>query len=162
ANIADDAKIKQMYLEIAKGKRPVLVRIAVKGDGVGHAYVFVSKLEGNPLDGYIYQTNVGVKNREYDLLEWIKDPKSSHLVYLPGHLAELAGRFLGAFAGSKVDRVSVYTDQYMRTSTDIPDTTTGPEKSPREKVRDADSEILVRYRALDVTSAYERLDQAIV
>jgi hypothetical protein len=161
ADITNDGEMTKIYLDIAKGKSPVLVRINVQGEGVGHAYVFVSKLEGNPLDGYIYQTNVGVKNREYDLLEWIRDAKSAQMVYLPGHLAELAGRFLGSFAGSVVDRVSVYTDQYLRTGDTLPDTTSGAEKSPRQKVQDAKSRIIVRWKALDVTSAYGRLDGAI-
>lgn len=160
-DITDDSAMKKIYLDVAKARSPVLVRINVQGDGVGHAYIFVSKLDGNPLDGYIYQTNVGIKNREYDLLEWIKDAKSEQVVYLPGHLAELAGQFLGSFAGSVVDRVSVYTDQYLRTGDSIPDTASGAGKSPRQKVQDATPRIIIRWKAIDVTSAYKRLDGVI-
>ncbi len=79
-DIADNARMKQAFLEMQQTRGYFVVRIDVIGKGVGHAYVFLSANRTSardPLEGFIYQTNIGpeAENR-FDLIEWVNDKKS--------------------------------------------------------------------------------------
>jgi hypothetical protein len=124
ADVEDDTAMNRMYKNIIRVGGPILARIDVKSDEAGHAYVFVSRGGGNPLEGYIYQTNVGIPCREYDICEWVRDEKSSETVYLPGHLAEVQSHLVGFFGGEKIpwDRTpaKVYAENYLRSGKEVP------------------------------------------
>jgi len=149
-DIEDDAAMKDFYLAIARSKDPALVRIDLKGIGNSHSYIFLSKLQGDRLEGYIYQTNVGIETEMYDLLEWVKDEKSSRPVFLAGHLAELRGRYLGTVAGGVVDRQDVYAENYMLTGKK-PDVRSGT------KIDSAKAEIRVKWVPVSPSKAFDNI-----
>lgn len=92
----------------------ILARINVLGgqSGSGHSYVFLGLNRENttePLDGHIYQTNIGC-DQHFDLLSWINDAKSSAVVNLETHLQGLGAQMALTPAQS-------YQQEYMLTGT---------------------------------------------
>ncbi|HXF26447.1 MAG TPA: hypothetical protein VN610_04200 [Bryobacteraceae bacterium] len=112
-DLTDNARMKEAFLAMQKTVPYFLVRIDVIGKGVGHAYVFVSgqrKSAKSPLDGYIYQTNVGpeAENR-FDLIEWVNDKKSEEKVFLPGYLLEIQAQLAGYLMNGSGERTEFTT-----------------------------------------------------
>ena len=97
----------------------LILRVLVQGNGLGHAYVFLSKFRTcatQPIDGYIYQTNVGVR-AAFGLLSWVNDPKSSTCANLHNHLSSLIASYRPAREwGEERDGASFYGSQYMLTN----------------------------------------------
>jgi len=98
-DLADDAAVGAAYKAMLKTEGYLLARLNVYTLGVSHAFIWLSKdrqKATSPLDGYIYQTNIGIgRAHNFDLNNWVSDKKSSDLVYLPGYITELQAQFTG-------------------------------------------------------------------
>jgi hypothetical protein len=117
-DLADFNKVKKALDEMAATTGYVIVRINISGGGAGHAYIWlsVSRKEGSPMDGYIYQTNVAIHmNSAFGLQQWINDAKSSRLVHLPFHLQELREKLCGIKSDDGPGHIPIrlYEDNYM-------------------------------------------------
>ena len=96
----------------------ILVRLNVSGGGAGHAYIFLSVNRGTnePVQGHVYQTNVGVhRDSAFGIKEWIDDPKSQELVDLSEHLDALKP-LCGLSAGPDKLASVAYGEQFTLTS----------------------------------------------
>jgi hypothetical protein len=105
----------------------LIARVQLRHKVAGHAFVWVSREDGTPhtMEGYVYQTNIGIRTQEFDLLEWINDPKSEQSVYFPAYITQLQAAFgkeLPGQSGSE-GRASVYTDNFLAEGKAIPDAT---------------------------------------
>ncbi len=154
-DVEDDPAMNQMYKDILRAGGPILARIDVKSTAAGHAYVFVSRGNGNPLEGYIYQTNVGILDREYDLFEWVRDKKSSQAVFLPGHLAEVQNHLIGYMGGANevpwdTKPAKLYAENYLLSGKKVPD-------SAKDSIRDTPALIRVSWRSVNTKEALRRL-----
>jgi hypothetical protein len=126
----------------------ILARINVLGgkSGSGHSYVFLGlnrESTTEPLDGHIYQTNIGC-DQHFDLLSWINDAKFSAVVNLETHLQGL---------GAEMTKTPVqsYEQQYMLTNTSL---------TPKEVVQKASNPVEgVRFmwRKVDLNQARANL-----
>jgi len=118
-NLADTNKVKLALTEIQKSSGYNLIRINVIGGGVGHAYIFLTfnRMPADPIDGYIYQTNVGCdRSNAFGLNDWIRDPQSSETVNLPSHLKDLAGHLCGIeWSEESLKASTFYQKNYMLT-----------------------------------------------
>ena len=166
-DISDNARMKQAFLEMQKTLGYFAVRIDVIGKGVGHAYVFLSTNRtsvGNPLEGYVYQTNIGpeAENR-FDLIEWVNDKKSSEKVFLPGYLLEIQAQLAGFLIGSDGRRVElnrraakIYEQNFLLTGK-----TLGEEdraKAERAPTSDGGGVVVkIAWRPVGLVGAMERL-----
>ncbi len=168
-NIADNARMKQAFLEMQQARGYFVVRIDVIGKGVGHAYVFLSTNRTStrdPIEGYIYQTNVGpeAENR-FDLIEWVNDRKSTEKVFLPGYLleiqAQLAGFMLDGSGTKRIDfdrrAAEIYEQNYLLSGKKLGD-------SDRQKAEDAPTKdggvvVKIMWRPVNLIEAVERLQK---
>ena len=73
----------------------LVARVQLRHKVAGHAFVWVSREIEAPhtLEGCVYQTNIGIKTQEYDLLEWINDAKSEGSVHFPAYIAQVQAAF---------------------------------------------------------------------
>jgi hypothetical protein len=115
-DISDKKKLTKAINDMRFTTGCILARMNVLGgkSGSGHSYVFlgldrVSTTE--PLDGHIYQTNIGC-NDQFDLLNWISDKKFASVVNLETHLKGLEAEM----ASSPVES---YEKHYMLSSTSL-------------------------------------------
>jgi hypothetical protein len=159
-DVTDDESLRRAYAAMMQSRGYLLARINVIGEGVGHAYIFVSQLREkatSPLEGYLYQTNVGVRGHTFDLVNWVNDAKSKESVSLPGHLAQLQAQLIGKFQSSEGSEVAVpaqrgrvYDENYMLSTDPLPE-------SHRTKIRDIGVTIRVSWRPIDLVEAFKRL-----
>lgn len=116
-NLADTNGVKRALTAIQKTPGYNLIRINVDGGGVGHAYIFLTfnRMPADPIDGYIYQTNVGCHvSNAFGLNDWIRDPQSSETVNLPSHLKDLAGHLCGIeWSEESLKATEFYQKNYM-------------------------------------------------
>lgn len=124
-NLADTIDVKLALTAIQKNPGYSLVRINVSGGGAGHAYIFLSfnRKPVDPIDGYIYQTNVGCdKSNAFGLNDWIKDPQSSETVNLPSHLKDLATHLCGVeWSEDSMKASEFYQSNYMLSGNTLKD-----------------------------------------
>ena len=63
--------MRQVYRTTRANYARLVARVQLRHKVAGHAVVWVSREVEAPhtLDGYVYQTNIGIKTQEYDLLD---------------------------------------------------------------------------------------------
>lgn len=130
----------------------ILARINVLGgqSGSGHSYVFLGLNRENttePLDGHIYQTNIGC-DQHFDLLSWINDAKSSAVVNLETHLQGLAAQVTQAPAPASAQ---AYEQLYMLTGTALTPTEVA------QKSTNAIAGVRFMWRKIDLNQARTNL-----
>jgi hypothetical protein len=92
----------------------VLVRFDVEGGGAGHAYIFLScsRIKGEEVKGFIYQTNVGCGEGSFDITGWIADQRSEELV-------EIGAYSQSILTGFRNNPVQTYESKYMLDGTHV-------------------------------------------
>ncbi len=166
-DISDNARMKQAFLDMQKTLGYFLVRVDVIGKGVGHAYVFLSTNRTSarsPLEGYVYQTNIGpeAQNR-FDLIEWVNDKKSSEKVFLPGYLLEIQAQIAGFLVGSDGRRIElnrraaeIYEQNFLLTGKTLGEADRA--KAERAPTSDGGGVVVkISWRPVDAVQAGERM-----
>ena len=149
-DIADANRVKKAINDMRFATGCIATRINILGgqSGSGHSYVFLGlnrESTSEPLDGHIYQTNIGCE-AQFDLLNWINDAKFGTLVNLETHLNSLGAALATTPAVS-------YEQLYMLTGTSLTQTeVTRKTNNPVEGVR-------FMWRQVDLNQARARLKQ---
>lgn len=154
----DVSKDRPLKTELGKMRASygrLVARVQLRHKVAGHALVWVSEEVEPPhtLEGYIYQTNIGVKTQEFDLLEWVDDDKSTEKIYLPAYLTQLQAAFgVNAPGGMEpAERAKVYQREFM---------TQGKVVTPQaaEALENAEGRaVMMMWRAADDSGALGRL-----
>ena len=94
-HLNDSRRLELAHQDMEKRNGYLLVRILSKVPAAGHAFIFLSKrhVAGEPVEGYLYQSNYSEHEGDFDLADWIDDPKSKNVVKLRAYLAELVKGF---------------------------------------------------------------------
>lgn len=161
---ADSQTMAEVYTEMMEVGGHLMARINLVNAVAGHAFIFVSRHRkpGSPLEGYLYQTNVGIAFYEFDLADWVKDEKSSELVWLPGFLAELVSKLtplrvpatpakpaLTKMASDTGNLSPVYQHHFMPSGKRLPDDAANGMDAARGEVR-------LLWKTIDVHFAKEQ------
>ncbi len=151
-----DDDVRDMLQKMKSTYGRLVARVQLRHYVAGHALVWVSAEVTRPhtLEGYIYQTNIGVPTQEYDLIEWINDDKSKDRVHFPAFLAQTQAAF-GVNPQPTMapeDRGAVYEREFL---------TKGKVVTPSEaKLKAAEGKkVMVMWKAVDDAGALERLGE---
>jgi hypothetical protein len=125
-NASNDGAMRLMYRSMQSAYGRLVARVQLRHSVAGHAFVWVSRETEVPhtLEGYIYQTNIGIKTQEFDLLEWINDSKSEESVFFPAYITQLQATFGTNLPGQgeSGERAAVYATDFFTESKKMPET----------------------------------------
>jgi hypothetical protein len=156
-NASDDATIGPMYKSMRSTYGRLVARVQLRHSVAGHAFVWVSRETEVPhtLEGYVYQTNIGIKTQEFDLLEWINDTKSEESVFFPAYITQLQAAFGTNLPGQgeSGERAAIYEREFFAESQKM------PEKAKKEMTVAPAGSIRILWKAADDGKALNRFEE---
>jgi len=117
--------MRQVYRTTRANYARLVARVQLRHKAEGHAVVWVSREVAAPhtLDGYVYQTNIGIKTQEHDLLAWINDAKSEEAVHFPAYITQVQAAFGTNLPGQgeSGERVEVHAREFLTQGKTMPE-----------------------------------------
>jgi hypothetical protein len=159
ADAGADEAMNVVYKKMRSSYGHLVARVQLRHKVAGHAFVWVSREIEAPhtLEGYIYQTNIGIRTEEFDLLEWVNDSKSEESVFFPAYITQLQAAFgtdLSQTAESG-QRAAVYQQEFMTQTRTMPE-------NDKTRMNDAPAgQIKILWRAVADAPALERLGKIV-
>ena len=160
-DLAEQERVDEALRDMQRVSGYVLVQLNILGGGAGHSYVWLSlaRKPTDPLDGLIYQTNVGVHvDNAFCLNDWVADAKSLEVVNLPVHLRELGEDLCGLSEewGEGPKASAAYQKNYMLTGRQLK-TVEVQELTEKSRDKATRGRVKFQWRRVDVTQARAKL-----
>ncbi len=159
SDASDDAAMRQVYRTMRASYGRLVARVQLRHKVAGHAFVWVSREVEAPhtLEGYVYQTNIGIKTQEFDLLEWINDAKSEESVHFPAYIAQVQAAFGTNLPGQgeSGERAAVYAREFLTQAKKM------PEGDKLKMTEAAAGQVKILWKAVADGGALERLGKIV-
>jgi hypothetical protein len=156
---SNDNRMSLMYKSMLSTYGRLVARVQLRHSVAGHALVWVSRETDVPhsLEGYVYQTNIGVKTQEFDLLEWINDEKSEEAVYFPGYITQLQAAFGTNSPGQdgSAERAAIYAREFFTQPKVM------PEKARSDMTAASSGFIRILWKSADDGKALNRIAEVL-